>query len=433
MIRKTLCVLGLLAVSAQAFAEDEYPRLGTYAISSPKDYDTAAYQKQLARVQVSIINVYPGWDVHRKTTLDSVAKNIKKMNPNAKVFQYVLGESFQIPANPALVDYDQKVNSANWWVYQKGQSASKVLSDYGKEFYVLNISSQAKKDANGQNFAQWFANYTVNEFGKPNPTLDGIFTDNVFWKPRRDGDWNLDGKIDSQNDPVVQGWYRAGYRQYVDTLRKAMPNKLFLANAADWGQSAAVTPEYKGAFNGGVMEHIFGRKQSLENVSWKALMDVYRKTMANFAEPKLGLFQHDGHVNDYKMMRYGLTTCLMDDGYYSFNNEAHVNYGVPWFDEFDAKLGKAVSKPQTSAWQSGVYRRDFEKGIALVNPRGNGTRTVTLEGDFVKIKGTQDPKVNDGSTVRTVTLQERDGIILLRPKPVRKPAPPGSLVPTGSN
>jgi hypothetical protein len=254
----------------------------------------------------------------------------------------------------------------------------------------------------------------------------------VFWKPRRDGDWNLDGKIDSQNDPVVQGWYRAGYRQYVDAMRKAMPNKMFLANAADWGSPAATTPEYKGAFNGGVMEHIFGRAQSLENVSWKAMMDIYRKTMANFAAPKLGLFVHDGDVNDLKMMRYGLTSTLMDDGYYAFNNDAKRYYGVVWFDEFGAKLGKAMSKPQTAAWQSGVYRRDFEKGIALVNPRGNGTRTVTLEGDFVKIKGTQDPKVNNGATVRTVTLQERDGIILLRAKPIRKPAPPAHLVPTSN-
>ncbi len=33
----------------------------------------------------------------------------------------------------------------------------------------------------------------------------------------------------------------------------------------------------------------------------------------------------------------------------------------------------------------------------LVNPKGNGQREVTLEGDFVKLKGTQAPSVNDGS------------------------------------
>jgi hypothetical protein len=68
----------------------------------------------------------------------------------------------------------------------------------------------------------------------------------------------------------------------------------------------------------------------------------------------------------------------------------------------------------TSAWQNGVYRRNFQNGIVLVNPKGNGTRTVTLETNYVKIRGTQAPSVNSGATVRTVTLKDRDGIILLR-------------------
>ncbi len=212
-----------------------------------------------------------------------------------------------------------------------------------------------------------------------------------------------------------------------------MPGKLQLANVADWGQSNSVITEYKGVWNGGVLEHIIGKSYSAESSSWSNLMAHYRKTMEALAAPKLGIFQQDGDATDYRGMRYGLASCLMDDGYYTFANQDHPTYGVTWFDEFDAKLGAAVSAPQTGAWQAGVYRRDFEKGIVLVNPKGNGTREVTLEGDFVKIKGTQDPKTNDGSTVRKVTLQDRDGIILLRSKPVKRPAPPGGISTTASN
>ena len=88
--------------------------------------------------------------------------------------------------------------------------------------------------------------------------------------------------------------------------------------------------------------------------------------------------------------------------------------GVPWFDEYSVKLGAATSGPSTSAWQSGVYRRNFQNGIVLVNPKGNGTRTVTLEANYVKVRGTQAPSVNNGATVRTVTLKDRDGIILIK-------------------
>jgi hypothetical protein len=434
MIRKLLFALtGTLAVSSTAMAADDYPRLAAYAIAAPHDYWDPVYQKKLAKVDVAVISTYPGWGLGRNATLESTVKAIKSYNPNTRVFAYIIGESFQIPSNVAWQVYDSKVNSTNWWLYKAGTSGSKVLSDWGREFYILNISTQARKDSNGQNFAQWFGNYAYTEFAKNSPTLDGIFTDNLFWKPRRDGDWNMDGRTDSQHDPTVQAWYRGGYRLYADTLKSKMPGKMQLANVADWGNEKAVLTEYKGVWNGGVLEHIIGRTWSAEVISWQRMMDSYRKTMDALAAPKYGIFQTDGSVKDYKTMRYGLASCLLDDGYFSFNDDAYENYGVPWFDEFDVKLGNAVSKPQTVAWQTGVYRRDFENGIALVNPKGNGARTVTLEADFVKIKGTQDTVVNNGTTVRKVTLQDRDGIILLRAKPVRKPAPPSGLVPTAAN
>ena len=434
MTRKLLIALAVtLAATSAAHAADAFPRLGTYAIASPHNYYDADYQKQLAKVNVSILNIYPGWGTGQKTTMDATVKKIKAINPNTHVFAYVIGESLQIPATSAWVDFESTVNSSNWWLYGTGLDTSKVLSDFGKAYYILNITTQAKKNSSGKNFAQWFGDYAAAQFGNPNPSLDGIYTDNVFWKPRRDGDWNMDGKIDSQNDPTVQAWYRAGYRQYVDTLRKDMPGKLQLANVADWGQSNAVLTEYKGAFNGGVLEHIIGSSWSVEGQGWAVMMAHYRKAMDALAAPKYAIFEQFGSATDYQGMRYGLASCLMDDAYYAFNNSAHQNYGVDWFDEYDAKLGAAVSKPQTAAWQQGVYRRDFENGIVLVNPKGNGQREVTLEGDFFKIKGTQDPKVNDGSTVRKVTLKDRDGIILLRAKPVKRPAPPAAITTTASN
>ncbi len=102
--------------------------------------------------------------------MDSVVKSVKAINPNTKVFAYVIGESMQVPASSAWVDYESKVNSANWWLYSTGLDTSKVLSDYGKGFYVLNISTQAKKDGNGQVFAQWFGNYTASSSARRIPS-----------------------------------------------------------------------------------------------------------------------------------------------------------------------------------------------------------------------------------------------------------------------
>jgi hypothetical protein len=157
------------------------------------------------------------------------------------------------------------------------------------------------------------------------------------------------------------------------------------------------------------------------------MMRNYRRIMAALAAPKYLICGAEGSPTDYQFVRYALASCSMDDGYFAFTDLSKQYQGVPWFDEYGVKLGAALSGPSTSAWQSGVYRRNFQNGIVLVNPKGNGARTVTLETDYVKIKGTQAPAVNNGATVRTVTLKDRDGIILLRKGTAAAPAAPSGF------
>lgn len=416
--------IGACVHAVTAHAADTYPRLATYAIGSPKDYYTDVYQKQLSKVQVAIVAVYPGWGSAQGTTLNETAKKIKALNPNTRVVQYVLGESLNYPAEPAYKDFNAKIDQEKWWLYTSGTGTTKVLSDFGNSDYILNITPTARKDASGKTFAQWFGGWVASEWVKPNPDIDGIFTDNVFWSPRRDGDWNLDGKSDSHNDASVQKSFRTGYAQYVAAFNSAASGKLQIANAADWVLNEADITEYSGKFQGGLIE----RMQTLDvSLGWSGMMKGYRKVMAALTGPKLGICSYQGTMTDYQGMRYGLASCLMDDGYFAYSDTSKRYYGVPWFDEFNANLGAAVSAPATSAWQSGVYRRDFANGIVLVNPKGNGQRTVTLEGEFVKLKGTQDATVNNGATVKQVTLKDRDGVILLRKAPITRPKPPGNL------
>ena len=84
------------------------------------------------------------------------------------------------------------------------------------------------------------------------------------------------------------------------------------------------------------------------------------------------------------------------------------------YDEFNVNLRAALQPAVTAAHHNGVSRRNFRNGIALVNPRGNGTQTVTLGGMFHKVLGTQDPASNNGQVVTSVTLNAADGIVLTR-------------------
>lgn len=412
LIRVTACSLALVTT---AFAADTYPRLATYSIGSPQDYWTADYQKQLANVQIAILSYYPGWGTSAGVTMNDTVKKLKGLNPNTKVFLYERAESQLIPMDPTFTELYTKIQNEQWWLTTSGTSGSKVLSDFGNGYYIVNTTATARKDSSGKTWVQWYAGWLQQKYVAPNPAIDGLFTDNIFYKPRRDGDWDLNGSTDSQNDATTQTRYRQGNALFVDTLRSAT-GKMQFANVADWGLSIAKIDEYKGKFNGGLMEHFLGRSYSVEAYAgWAEAMANYRRVTAALASPQYVVCSQDGTATDYQAMRYGLATCSMGDGYWAFMDQAHPGRGVPWFDEMGVKLGNATSTPPTSAWQSGVYRRNFEKGIILVNPKGNGAKTVTLEADFVKIKGTQATSVNNGATVRTVTLQDRDGIILLRP------------------
>ncbi|MEJ0038413.1 MAG: putative glycoside hydrolase [Gammaproteobacteria bacterium] len=411
LIRVTACSFALVTC---AFAADTYPRLATYSIGGKQDYYTADYQKQLATVQLAVLSYYPGWGRGAGTTMNDTVKKLKALNPNTRVFLYERPETQTIPMDPTFTDLYTKIQNEQWWLTTSGTSGSKVLSDYGGGHYIINTTAGARKDSSGKTWIQWYASWLQTNYVAPNPAIDGLYTDNVFYKPRRDGDWDLNGTTDSQNDATTQSRYRAGYAQFADLLR-ASSGKLQLANVADWGLSVASINEYVGKYQGGVWEHFMGRTYSVETYAgWAEAMKNYRKIMAALAAPKYMICAAEGSPTDYQFVRYAMASCAMDDGYFAYTDLSKQYQGVPWFDEYGVKLGNATSGAATSAWQSGVYRRNFENGIVLVNPKGNGARTVTLEADFVKIKGTQATSVNSGATVRTVTLQDRDGIILLR-------------------
>jgi putative glycosyl hydrolase-like family 15 (GHL15) protein len=82
--------------------------------------------------------------------------------------------------------------------------------------------------------------------------------------------------------------------------------------------------------------------------------------MQNTRAPKIVAFNVQGPV-DYRVFRYAYTSCLLDDGYFSFNDKVVMYSSVPWFDEYDFKLGEALSGPPAAAWSQGVWRRDFSQ------------------------------------------------------------------------
>src|SRR6185437_9522806 len=356
------------ATTASAFTKPPFPRIaGIQLNTQPLSYNDPGYQAGIEKEDLAVLSYWPGMAPGGQS-LQSIVQAIKAKNPNELVFLYVRSDSMSYPvANDVIATWRNKMNSMKWWLYSDSAMTLPVKSLDGSVDYTLNNTLFTPKDSNGDGSVDWMTKYFVNSWYKPNTAVDGLFMDNVFEQPNVSGDWQRNGTVESAKDANAGTWLRQGYARYFQLVRTLMPGKYQIGNVGQWG---------------------------------------------------------DPH--DYQAMRYGLGSTLLGDAYYSFTDASQGYYGSVWFDEFDVKLGQGSPAP-TTAWQSGVWRRDFDNGIVLVNPKGNGPRTVTLETDFVKVKGTQDPVTNNGQTVRTVTLKDRDGIILLRKNPVKRPASPANL------
>lgn len=121
--------------------------------------------------------------------------------------------------------------------------------------------------------------------------------------------------------------------------------------------------------------------------------------------------ENTGANSDFQRMRFGLATTLLGDGYFSFDYGTE-NHAQLWaYDEYDVSLGD----PKGSAEESdGVWTREYQRGKVVANPTGE-ERLVRLDGEFEKIRGGQDPVINDGSIVTRVSVPSQDGLLLLRP------------------
>jgi hypothetical protein len=402
-------------------AAQTFPRLGGYLIGGNTTGLTPAH---VAPLDVVMLGTYVGWKNDQGLSPSQFAAAAKALNPNLRVFLYTLIEAETNPPS-ALAEKDPEIASVPWWALTSWPNGSLVESG-GGGYYAVNITTNTRL-LNGQSYPQWRAAKDFSSFLSPNPSVAGLYIDDFNYEPPVTADYAQSGS--SQSPSTAGTMWREGYVTYVKALRALAPasQQLVLGNLATWIPGRTIT-EYVSptpVLNGGAMEGIIGQSYSVESYGgWSGMMAYYSYIMASVAAPQLVTFNQDAiSTTDYQGFRYGFASCLMGDAYY-FNDNAESYNDFLTYDEYSFNLGTASTAalvfPGATAYQHGVYRRDFANGIALVNPKGNGTQTVTLETSYKHLSGTQDPTVNNGQTVTSVTLQDRDGVILARitPQPV---------------
>lgn len=404
-----------------------------------KNYDSATYQAKLAKLDLAVLGFYRGW-FKSGQSIQQAVQAIKALHPNMIVGQYTIQESEYTTSDPNNSEYDinVKLNSGvgpggvgDWWAYDNAGNPvyeSAVQPE-------TNITAFTQPDAAGLRFPQWLAQRSYSAFFASVPEFDVWFIDNVFYKPRRDADWNRDGSNDSKDNATVRTYYRQGNIDHVSAINQLQRGVTIMGNIDGWSSSSdgfLRESQYQGLFAGALHEHAIGQSYAEESLTdgWNVMMSSYRSLMDRTLAPHLVIFSADGAATDYATFRYAFASALMENGYFSYsvvNGTGHVTYSdVQWFDEYDLAgaattswLGAAVDGPRRSPTANGVYLRRFQNGLAIVNPKGNGTRTVNLStlfpGETYKhIAGVQDSVINNGTMVTSVTVPARGGVILVK-------------------
>ena len=416
---------------AQTF-KDTYPKLAHIPIRYSKDYGDPDYRQRLAKFDIVILGMWRGFVTRdlasgdmlgvRDVVVDIDRRARSMGNGDILLGKYTaLNESPSDPNNGSKRDKWEKLHSEvgpgyptnNDW-FARDRNGNNLSSWPGT--WLTNMTNFVQPDANGDTYPEWAVRRDYDVFFRDIPEFDMWYFDNWFYRPRADADWDGDGVNDDRDDPAVRKFFREGHARGLARAKQLAPDLIMIGNVdgnAPNNVGMLTEPEYRGKMTA-LHEAAIGRDHSSENWGgWEVMMKQYQTTIAN-AQYNVAIMHVQGASNDLATMRYGLASCLMDNGYYFFSSEEKDYRARTWFDEFDVDLGRAVDPPQFDAWRQGVYMRRFENGMALVNPKGNGTRTVTIGPGYKRIQGVQDPVTNNGELVESVTLRERDGIILLR-------------------
>ena len=376
-----------------------------------KNYDNTSYQNDLAKLDAVVLGFYKGWkgDINGEK-IGSVLRNIKAINPNILLGQYtILNETYNLPNDTSTVDKLNKVNNEKWWLLDKDGRMLQWTSSYYA--WDINITSWTKADSAGQRYPEWLANRDYQVYFKNIPEFDIWYFDNVFWRPRlSQADWKQNGTNISNQDNTVQSAYRQAQVLEWQTAANLAPALMQMGNV----DSDMSDVEFKGKLPGAFIEAIMGKSWSLFTWSgWSNMMSYYDRVIKNSQEPSMVVFNVWGSPTNYRFFRFAFTSSLLNNGYFSFTDETKGYSSVPWFDEYNVNLGNAIDGPQMTPAINGVYQRQFENGMVLVNP-STLTKSITIPAGYRFIAGTQDTITNSGQPATTVTLPAQDGFVLVK-------------------
>ncbi len=384
-------------------APDKFVRLANYYLRAGPDIPEKDYAS-LARYDLLVL------PMEAQTANKDFFAYARRVNPNIIILAYLPTRSI----NPTNLDDGvglrqilvEMVEQGNW--YLRNQTGEKISAWFGT--WSVNALTP------WQEFLPTFVKDKIKSAGQ----FDGVFYDEVdaggiSWL--NNGDIDLDGDRQKDIAGVADAKWRQGLAGLFRRTRELVGNDwLIMIN----GTSAS---EYQPWINGRLFEDFPTPWEG--NGSWAYSMGNYSRAFDANRLPNVSTLnsttQNTGIATDYRRVRYGLTSALLQNGFFAFDYGTTDHAQQWWYDEYDVRLGAPLERARLLSDpdrvlidRPGVWLRDFEHGRALLNSTDKPVE-VRLGGVFDEIRGSQDPWTNRGGRVSLVTVPPRDGRILLRP------------------
>lgn len=383
----SLCVV-LMSPAVLAY-ENNFPKLANYYLTSDQKFDWY----KLSQYDLVILPI--------DTQLYSRGffGFARQHNPDIIILAYTPAQSVNISALGDTRSFNYKLNQQiqrDWYLYD---SSKNIISTW-PGLKNTNVTTS---------WSTWFPEFVKANVLNTN-LWDGIFYDmvdsKISWANNGDIDLNQDWKKDNPN--WVNNQWKNGMAKLLNKSRQIFGDKHIVINGSS-------VNKYQPNINGRMFEDFPTPWQG--NGSWSDSMNALKANATQTMQPNIFILNSLGNANDYKKMRFGLTSSLMLGAYFGHDDSIERHEAMWHFDEYDTNLGQAVGTVKNliradNYFAPGVWQRNFEHGIALVNST-NQSQTINLDNVYEKIRGTQDANINNGELVRKVTLASNDGIILL--------------------
>ncbi|MEP9415046.1 putative glycoside hydrolase [Gordonia sp. VNQ95] len=402
----------------------EFPRTATYVL----DQDKLPTLDALARYDIVVV------DAEWQNRLPrSFFADLRSRHPGIILLAYV-----------NLVDKMPRTGSRGYWqnAYTLWQFSNSTTSRFPRQWLsytasgkpvhewpghvMTNLTDQAPR-VNGQTYAEYAANFVVDQIWDTG-LWDGVFLD--VWAERiytaDAAAWDIDG--DGKDEPADEimgpgGPLDRGLSSAERIMRSRMGNAILIANGD------RTLSEQR--LNGRVFES-FADPLADRSIDDDLTAYVAAQTSSQLHQPIVGMTIDSVRgpaTSRYARARLFLTLTLLQNGWWA---PMGADYGqVRYYDELDGGglgrgyLGKPIvadpdmaalsarTSTGTGSPREGVYRRDFDHGIVLVNTTDEPV-SIDLERPYRHLKGTQDPVVNNGRSVQRVAIGARDGVVLVR-------------------